>query len=104
MTLSKLRSSALRYLILVGAIHIALTTAIFLIGHFRVFPNTFDRNGVGLTFAIDSTTYQRVASDLAEELQRNGLSAWINAKAPLHSRLYSISFAIFGKLAGHNVL
>jgi 4-amino-4-deoxy-L-arabinose transferase-like glycosyltransferase len=28
----------------------------------------------------------------------------LNAKAPLHSRLYSVSFAIFGKLVGHNIL
>src|SRR5262249_53453300 len=58
----------------------------------------------GLTFAIDSTTYQRVAGDLADEWRHNGFTAWLNAKAPLHSRLYSVSFAIFGKLIGHNIL
>lgn len=94
----------LRYLFLAAAIHVALTITIFLIGHYRVLPNTFDQNGVGLTFAIDSTTYQRVASDLVDEWRNHGFTAWLNAKAPLHSRLYSISFAIFGKLLGHNVL
>ena len=93
-----------RYLILAAAIHVALTITIFLVGHFRVLPNTFDENGVGLTFAIDSTTYQRVASDLVDEWRNNGFTAWLNAKAPLHSRLYSVSFAIFGKLLGHNIL
>lgn len=77
---------------------------IFLAGHFRVFPNTFDQNGIAITFAIDGTTYQRVAGDLVEEWRRNGFTAWLNAKAPLHSRLHSLSFAIFGKLLGHNIL
>jgi hypothetical protein len=92
-----------RYLLLAAACHVALTVAIFLVGHFQLSPGTFDQNGVGLTFAIDSITYQRVASDLVDEWRNNGFTAWLNAKAPLHSRLYSISFAIFGKLLGHNI-
>ena len=95
---------ASRYLLLAAALHVALAITIFLNGHFHIFPNTFDQNGIGLTFAIDSTTYQHVASDLADELHRNGFTAWLNAKAPLHSRLYSLSFATFGALLGYNVL
>jgi len=97
-------SSRWRYLLLAAVIHIILAITIFLIGHFHVLPNTFDQNGISLTFAIDGTTYQQVATDLANELRRNGVGAWLNAKAPLHSRLHSISFAIFGKLLGHNIL
>ena len=94
----------IRYLILAGVIHIALTTTIFLIGHFQLLPNTFDVNGTGLTFAIDGTSYQRVASELAEVMQTNGAGAWINMKAPFHSRLHSLSFATLGRLLGHNIL
>src|ERR1044072_9190984 len=97
-------SSRWRYLLLAAAIHVISAITIFITGHFRIFPGIFDRNGTGLTFAIDSTTYQRVASDLAEELQHNGITGWLNAKAPLHSRLYSLAFATFGKLLGHNIL
>jgi len=97
-------SSRWRYVLLAAALHIILAITIFLIGHFQLFPGTFDQNGVGLTFAIDSTTYQRVASDLAEVWQRDGFTAWLNAKAPLHSRLYSLVFITFGRLLGHNVL
>jgi 4-amino-4-deoxy-L-arabinose transferase-like glycosyltransferase len=93
-----------RYLLIAAAIHIVLATTIFLIGHFRVLPNIFDQNGISLTFAIDGTTYQQVAGDLADELQHHGFSAWLNAKAPLHSRLHSISFAFFGRILGHNIL
>lgn len=94
----------LRYLILAGAIHVALTTAIFLIGHFRLLPNTFDENGIGITFAIDGKTYQRVASDLVSRWKTNGFVAWLNTKAPLHSRLHSVSFMMFGPLLGYNIL
>jgi 4-amino-4-deoxy-L-arabinose transferase-like glycosyltransferase len=104
MTFPNLRSSPLRYLILAAAIHIGLTTAIFLIGHFRLLPNTFDENGIGLTFAIDGTSYQRIATALVEEWQTNGFRAWLHAKAPLHSRLHSLSFVVFGKFLGHNIL
>src|SRR6185295_1210985 len=97
-------TSAGRYLLVAAALHVALAITILLIGHFQLSPNTFDQNGVGLTFAMDSTTYQRVASDLVDEWRNNGFTAWLNAKAPLHSRLYSVSFAIFGRLVGHNVL
>jgi putative peptidoglycan lipid II flippase len=89
---------------LAGAIHIALTTAIFLTGHFQLLPGTFDKNGIGLTFAIDGGTYSTLASGMATELQTNGFLAWLAVKSPLHARLYSLSFATFGKLLGHNIL
>jgi len=97
-------NSKLRFLILAGAIHVALTTAIFLIGHFRVWPNRFDENGIGITFAIDGKTYHQVAIELVSEWKTNGFTAWLKTKAPLHSRLHSISFMMFGWLFGYNIL
>ena len=99
-----LKSTSIRYLILAGAVHVTLTTAIFLVGHFQLLPDTFDQNGTGLTFAIDGVSYQRVASDLAAVMQTDGIGAWLDTKAPFHSRLYSLSFATFGRLLGHNIL
>lgn len=99
-----MKHAILRYLILAGVVHVTLTIAIFLIGHFQLLPNTFDEHGTGLTFAIDGASYQRVASNLADVLQTNGLDEWLNTKAPFHSRLYSLSFATFGRLLGHNIL
>jgi hypothetical protein len=99
-----MKHAIFKYLILASVVHVALTTAIFLAGHFQLLPNTFDENGTGLTFAIDGVSYQRVASDLAGELQTNGMGAWLDTKAPFHSRLYSLSFATFGRLLGHNIL
>src|ERR1043166_8796439 len=99
-----LNSTSIRYLILAAAVHVALTIAVFLAGHFQLLPNTFDQNGTGLTFAIDGASYQRVASGLADDLQTNGVAAWFADKAPFHCRLYSLSFATFGRLLGHNIL
>jgi hypothetical protein len=97
-------NSRWKLLILAGAVHVALTTAIFLIGHFHVWPNRFDENGIGITFAIDGKTYHQVAIELVSEWKTNGIIAWLKTKAPLHSRLHSISFMMFGWLLGYNIL
>lgn len=99
-----MRSNPLRWLLLAGAIHITLTLAIFLVGHFQLLPNVFDRHGTGLSFAIDGDSYRYLASQLATEGQTNGLPNWLAIKAPLHCRLYSILFATIGRLLGHNIL
>jgi len=99
-----LLNSRWRLLLLAAAIHVALTTAIFLIGHFRVLPNTFDENGIGITFAIDGTSYNQIAIGLVNQWKTNGFVAWLKTKAPLHSRLHSLSFMIFGWVLGFNIL
>jgi 4-amino-4-deoxy-L-arabinose transferase-like glycosyltransferase len=98
------RSSPVRLLILAGAIHIALTTSIFLLGHYRLLPNTFDENGIGLTFAIDGTSYQKVATLIVADWHTYGSVVWLRARAPFHARVYAAAFAIFGKFLGHNIL
>jgi len=104
MNFTKLPSNAARYLLLAAALHVAVTITIFLIGHFQLLPATFDRNGIGLTFAIDGRIYQQLASDMAIGWQHNGFVAWFQSKAPLHCRLYSLAFVIFCKFLGHSIL
>ena len=91
-------------LIVAAAVHLAATITVFLVGHFQLLPGFFDTNGVGITFAIDGATYQRVASEMAAQWQNYGFGPWLDIKAPLHCRLYSIPFATVGRLVGHNVL
>ena len=62
---SHLSSNPLRWLLLAGALHVALTTTVFVIGHFQLLPSAVDPNGIGLTFAIDGATYRRLASEMA---------------------------------------
>jgi 4-amino-4-deoxy-L-arabinose transferase-like glycosyltransferase len=101
---SGLPSKSLHWLLIAGVLHVALTAILFLIGHFQLLPSLFDQNGIGLTFAIDGATYRRLASEMATHLQTYGISPWLEIKSPLHARLYSIPFAIFGRLVGHNIL
>ena len=99
-----MRSNPLRWLLLAGVIHITLTLAIFLAGHFQLLPTVFDSHGTGLRFAIDATSYRTLSSQLATELQTNGIDGWLAIKAPLHCRLYSILFVSIGRVLGHNIL
>jgi len=102
-----MRSNPLRWLLLAGAIHITLTLAIFLVGHFQLVPALVDSYGtVGAnpSLPIDSTAYRNLSSQLANELKANGVSAWLAIKAPLHCRFYSLLFATAGRLLGHNIL
>lgn len=92
------------FVLLCGLFHVAVTITIFLIGRFQLLPGTFDENGIGLTFAIDGTTYRAVISDLVSVWQMDGTNAWLDAQAPLHAHLYSVSFAAIGRLVGHNIL
>lgn len=82
----------------------ALTITVFLVGHFQLAPGFFDTNGIGITFAIDGATYRRIASDLALQWQHAGFSSWLDTKAPLHGKLYSLPFVFTGRLVGHNIL
>lgn len=100
-------SNPRRWLLLAGAIHITLTLAIFLAGHFQLLPSLVDVHGTVGTNSLlagDATVYRAVASDLAGQLQMHGLPSWLAAKAPLHCRFYSLLFASFGRLVGHNIL
>ena len=99
-----MRSNPLRWLFIAGALHVALTTIIFLVGHFQLLPTIFDQNGIGLTFAIDGATYRRLASEMATHWQTYGVSPWLDIKSPLHARLYSIPFLVLGRFVGHNIL
>lgn len=84
--------------------HLTVTTTIYLIGHFALSPGVFDANGIGVSFAPDASSYQVKASALSEVLTRNGAAAWLTTPAPLHVKLYSLSFAVFGPLFGFNIL
>jgi 4-amino-4-deoxy-L-arabinose transferase-like glycosyltransferase len=99
-----LKPNLLRWLFIAGVLHVALTTIIFLTGHYQLLPGIFDQNGIGLTFAIDGATYRRLASEMATHWQTYGFSPWLDIKSPLHARLYSIPFLVLGRFVGHNIL
>src|ERR1044072_4380224 len=102
-----MRLNPQRWLLLAGALHITLTLAIFLVGHFQLLPNLVDPYGTFGTvspLSVDAAAYRNLASDLANELQTTGISGWLTFKAPLNSSLFSLLFEAIGRVLGHNIV
>lgn len=89
---------------LAALLHLAVNGAIYLVGRWQILPGVFDRNGIGYSFAYDSFTYRAEASHLVSVLSRSGWAGWLAAPSELHVKLYSLCFAVFGPLFGHNIL
>ena len=94
----------IQWLVVATILHVVVTTSIFLIGRHHLLPNTFDENGIGISFAVDGVAYRNLISDMTSVLKNNGVSSWLNLQAPLHCRLYSLSFAFLGNILGYNIL
>ncbi len=96
-----------RLLILAAVLHVVLTVVITLVGKSKIVPHTFDTNGIGIAFALDSASYREEASQMAAMLRAGKFREWANYQpqlATFHARLYSISYALFGKVLGEGVL
>jgi hypothetical protein len=96
--------SPTRLLIAAAIFHLVVTVTVFSLGRYAVLPGTFDRNGSAVSFAPDSATFHDEAAELSETLQRGEFINWFSAHQPLHIRLYSICFALFGPLLGENII
>jgi hypothetical protein len=104
MPLFRLRTNPIQWLIAAGIFHVFVAVTVFLTGYYELLVNTFDTHGIGISFSIDGYTYRNRAIDLADILRSTGLSAWAATPAPLHCKLMSLSFALFGNLLGYNIL
>lgn len=76
----------------------------FLLGQTQLAPQTFDRNGIGVSFAIDSQYYRIEAEDMAKLIRQGRIRDWADYNASFHVKLYSLSFALAGGLVGKNIL
>lgn len=102
---SSVFSGSRKRLFVVAAIwHITFAGVIFLVGRSQVLPQTFDTNGIGVSFAIDSRSYRIEAEDLAQLLHQRRLRDWVKYNASFHVKVYSLSCAILGNLVGFNIL
>lgn len=96
-----------RLLLLAAVLHITLAVVLTLVGKLKVDPHTFDSNGVGIAFALDSVSYRHESLKMAALLREGKLRDWANYRAPLatfHARIYSISYALFGRVLGEGIL
>lgn len=94
----------LRYLLLIAAcVHLAAASGAHLAGRRGVAAGTFGDGGIA-SFASDGRVYRLQIVALEETLKREGPAAWLRAPAPVHVKLYSLSFALFSPLFGPSVL
>jgi len=93
-----------RFLAIAAIWHVAFVLAVFLVGRTQLAPQTIDRNGIGISFAIDTHSYRIEAEDMAKLLWQGKISDWTRYNASFHVKLYSLSFAVAGGLVGHNIL
>ena len=96
-----------RLLLLAAVLHITLAVVITVVGKLKVDPHTFDNNGVGIAFALDSVSYRDEALKMAALLREGKIRDWANYRAPLatfHARIYSISYALLGRVLGEGIL
>ncbi|HEY6231189.1 MAG TPA: hypothetical protein VIW64_07990 [Pyrinomonadaceae bacterium] len=93
-----------RFLAIAAVWHVAFVLAVFLIGRTQLAPNTLDRNGIGISFAIDTHSYRIEAEDMAKLIWHGKIHEWAKYNASFHVKLYSLSFALAAGLVGHNIL
>lgn len=84
--------------------HVALAFGLHWMGRAQVAPGLVDRDGIMGSFAFDSYEYQRGAVRLTEVLKQDGAAAWAAEPQPVHVRLISLPFALFGSLTGYGPL
>ncbi len=97
-------SRSRRLLIAATLLHVALAVGLFWTGRAQVAPGLIDGDGIMGSFAFDSYEYQSGAGHLLEVFRQDGVQAWATASAPVHVKVLSIEFALFGPLFGDSPL
>ncbi len=99
-----LPSTPLQWLIVAAVFHVVTALSCFIFGHFSIMPGLFDRDGLAVGIAFDNILYRSLQLELVQTLQNSGWNAWLHFQAPLHTRLYSLCYAGFGRILGYNIL
>src|SRR6266404_5552063 len=95
--------STLRLLLIMAILHIAVATALFVVGRRGWMPSQFDSNGLG-SFASDGFIYQDEGLELAQVLKTQGVRAWAIWPTQLHIRIYSLPLVVLSRWMGFSVL
>ena len=86
------------------ALHLSLVIVMSTVGTLAILPTAVDTNGVGISFAIDSTWNRVDAINLAQVLKHRGIIEWLKYPAPFHAKLYSVSFAFLDPGSDFSIL
>ncbi len=97
-------SGGRRLLTAAAILHVALALGIHGAGRSEIAPGLIDGDGIMSSFAVDSYEYQSGATQLAAILKDNGVLAWAREQKPLHTKLLSILFVLFGPISGYGTL
>lgn len=81
--------------------HLILTIAVYLVGRIGLFPQFINTDGF---IVADSQHYQSQIVLCRTVLTNSGLAPWFFALLPLHVKLFSLSFILFGWLFGATIL
>lgn len=93
-----------RLLCAAAILHLTLSFTVFCFGRYGYFPNMIDGHGVAVAFASDGARHRSDAASLSEVLRVGEVRYWVVADRPLHVKLLSVCFALFGPWLGFNVL
>lgn len=93
-----------RLMVSAALLHILLSVGLHLAGRSQIAPNLIDPDGIMPSFASDSYTYRQPAIVLTQVLKQQGASAWLAESEPVHIKLLSLQFAVFGSLFGYTPL
>lgn len=96
--------SPVRLLVAAAVFHLLVTVCIFELGRHEVLPDTFDRNGLAISFAPDSANFLDDVIGLSDQLRRGEVAQWLSSNYSLHLRLYSVCFAALGPWLGYNII
>jgi hypothetical protein len=102
--LSAYASGGRRLLIAAAVLHVALALGLHWAGRAQVAPGLIDGDGIVGSFAFDSYEYRSAAVRLAGVLKEGGVLAWAAEPQPVHVKLLSLQFALFGPLSGYGTL
>jgi 4-amino-4-deoxy-L-arabinose transferase-like glycosyltransferase len=91
-------------LIAAAILHLAMTSAVYLVGRKRLMPGTFDTTGAATAFAQDAADHLEDATTLTRIIWSARFREWFTAAYPFHVKAYSVSFAIIGGVLGFNIL
>jgi hypothetical protein len=101
-TASRLRLS--RLLIAAAILHLSFAISIQVAGRYKLFPGTFNKAGVGISFSADCLSYLEFSDRLANTLEQEGIAAWVKAEPPLHVKPYSLSHVVLRRWLGYSTL
>ena len=94
----------IKYLLSIAVcVHLTAAAGVHLAGRRAMLPGMFDEGGIA-SFATDGRVYRLQMSELEKTLRESGAGAWLRTPAPVHVKLYSLSYALCRPLFGQTIL